>query len=357
MKTGKQASQRTEKYLLNVQVYGEAKRYAFVDECKLNNARFEQPIQKQNIMNFAMENFEKRNKSKKAQQIAQTKGTRDMLGRLLFLSVKMDIDISKVFCYPLLPEPPCFAHPDGSLRESPKSKVFEHLTKDRNCELPASKTTFVGDGMFVLRSEISNCSTYGALARKMLFTVMNGCDDRGDLCFDVYESPSIKDIERKDRGDADSCRMFSIGSKTKIEKDATELLKYSSFKNELLRFLSEEFKDPIYAPFIGTKVFYCAINNTCTKHYNVEGEYRFVVVDALYGDHLEADTRVMFHAAHAEENNPGNIVIRGNDADICIIMIMHAHKINKSILWYSAGQNYNNKKKCEHPRTCTKYRQ
>ena len=50
----------------------------------------------------------------------------------------------------------------------------------------------------------------------------------------------------------------------------------------------------------------------------------------------------MFHAAHAEENNPGNIVIRGNDADICIIMITNAHKITKSILWYSAGQNYNN---------------
>ena len=36
--------------------------------------------------------------------------------------------------------------------------------------------------------------------------------------------------------------------------------------------------------------------------------------------HLEADTRVMFHAKHADLHDPGNIIVRANDADVCIIL-------------------------------------
>ena len=78
-------------------------------------------------MNFATKNFQRKNTSKKTAAIAQTKGTRDMLGRLLFLSIQRQIDIMTVFQYPLLPEPDCFVHPDSSIRNSPKSKVFHFL--------------------------------------------------------------------------------------------------------------------------------------------------------------------------------------------------------------------------------------
>ena len=47
-------------------------------------------------------------------------------------------------------------------------------------------------------------------------------------------------------------------------------------------------------------------------------------VPELHGDHLEADTRVEFHAKHADEVNAGNIVIRANDTDIMVILITNA---------------------------------
>ena len=44
-------------------------------------------------------------------------------------------------------------------------------------------------------------------------------------------------------------------------------------------------------------------------------------VPELYGDHLEADTRVAFLAKHVDEANPRNIVIRANDTDIMVILL------------------------------------
>ena len=127
LKTGKQSSPNTEKYLLNIFTDGAKRRDNFVSECCKRPARFEEAIHKTNIVNLAAENFQKKNKSSKAATILQAKGTRDMFGRLLFLSVKREIDRNKVFQFPLLPEPPCIAHPDGSLRDSPKSKVYHML--------------------------------------------------------------------------------------------------------------------------------------------------------------------------------------------------------------------------------------
>ena len=63
-------------------------------------------------------------------------------------------------------------------------------------------------------------------------------------------------------------------------------------------------------------------------------------VTDLYGHHLEADTRVAFHAAHADNNDPGNIVIRTNDADIMIVIICNSMRFRSNI-WLNYGLDYN----------------
>ena len=47
-----------------------------------------------------------------------------------------------------------------------------------------------------------------------------------------------------------------------------------------------------------------------------EGMLKVGDMPELSGYHLEGDTRVMFHAKHADIRNPANIVIRANDTDI-----------------------------------------
>ena len=52
------------------------------------------------------------------------------------------------------------------------------------------------------------------------------------------------------------------------------------------------------------------------EFYSVDNILNFEEVPDLFGSHHEADIRVIFHAAHADNHNPGNIVVRENDADI-----------------------------------------
>ena len=203
---------------------GEEKRNDFVTDCEEDSTCFERPIKKSKIVNFVTENFQRKNTSKKASAIAQTKGTRDMFGRLLFLSIQRQIDIRSVFQYPLLPEQVCFARPDGSIRNSPKSKVFHFLRTKVTSTPPTPVKTVIVDGMFLLRACIGKCATYQVLARRILQDTLKLTSYRIDTCFDVYESPSIKHVERKVRGDENTIRIFSIGPKHKIEGTSTPIV-------------------------------------------------------------------------------------------------------------------------------------
>ena len=58
-----------------------------------------------------------------------------------------------------MPEPPWFCHPDVSLRDSPKSKVFHYLKGLLQSDSPPNVETMIADGMFLMRL-IRRCRTY-----------------------------------------------------------------------------------------------------------------------------------------------------------------------------------------------------
>ena len=99
--------------------------------------------------------------------------------------------------------------------------------------------------------------------QKIVSSVLKLTQRRADLCFDVYESPSIKDTKRKERGNEEYDRVFSVGPKTKIETDMHDLLSLSCFQDELLRFFFKEIEDQIYASITGSKLLHIAIDNRC----------------------------------------------------------------------------------------------
>ena len=110
-----------------------------------------------------------------------------------------------------------------------------------------------------------------------------------------------------------------------------------------LKFVLKEYEDPTYIHILGEKVFYCSIDNICKKFYAADGLLKVEDVTDLYGHHLEADTRVAFHAAYADNNDPGNIVIRANDTDI-LIVICNSMRFRSNI-WLDSGLDYNNSRK------------
>ena len=100
---------------------------------------------------YSTENFMKKNKSPKAAEIASAKGMRDMFARLLFLSVKHHLDLSKIFEYPLIPEAACFAHPEGTIRSCEKAAIFPLMCVGVTTVPPSHTNTVVVNGMFFLR--------------------------------------------------------------------------------------------------------------------------------------------------------------------------------------------------------------
>ena len=221
-----------------------------VQECLEDGNRFEKPIKRTKIVNLATENFENKNKSKVASPIAQAKGTRNVFDQLLYLSVRNKLDLRAILGYPLTSEPACFAHSDGTIRDSAKSKVA-HVLKDnvstKQAQAPELDTVII-NVMFLLRQQIERLSTYQKLDQNILKEALNMKTKRVDLVFYVYKSPSIKAIERKSRGNEETFIIYSNGPKQKIESSVKELLANTEYKRELRSLLSSEYEIKIYAP-------------------------------------------------------------------------------------------------------------
>ena len=162
-----------EKYLLILFKCGEEKRDVFVSECSSTSEQFIELICKITITNFASGNFERKNKSKVA-ELQATKGTRDLFGRLLYLSATNGMDLESVFSLRIPPEPACFAYSDGTSRQNDKLTVFHHLTKDFQSNPSDTIETVIANRMFILNLSTQNFpKTYSALARKILVKVLN----------------------------------------------------------------------------------------------------------------------------------------------------------------------------------------
>ena len=81
-------------------------------------------------------------------------------------------------------------------------------------------------------------ATFSSFARSILTKLLKCTKYPIDLCFDVYESPSVKDVKRKARGDNEVDCYFTFGPKQSLLSDF-EALQISEYKSQFLRFLME----------------------------------------------------------------------------------------------------------------------
>ena len=94
----------------------------FRDECFDNLIRLEKPIKKCKVKNFAADAV-KVKVTETNSKIKELQGTRDIIGRLLYLAVieDLDLDLHVVFTYPLTPVPLSLAHVNGTLHKTDKT--------------------------------------------------------------------------------------------------------------------------------------------------------------------------------------------------------------------------------------------
>ena len=157
---------------------------------------------------------------------------------------------------------------------------------------------------------------------------------------DKWIEPSIKDCEREDRGSLRG--VYSIKGPAQIRpSDWGEALKNKSFKESLIGFLIEAWKDDSCARILKNKTVYANYNNCCYKYRAENGVTISTEQDQFSSSHEEADNRMFFHLNHAL---PGStVVMRTDDTDSLVIALGYKHFFNTLEIWLEAGvQGKNN---------------
>ncbi|GFW07967.1 hypothetical protein TNCV_3920991 [Trichonephila clavipes] len=157
--------------------------------------------------------------------------------------------------------------------------------------------------------------------------------------------PSIKDSERCLRHEASLIDYIISGPDQVRPSDFAKELKNTKFKEALVGFFfekhwcSEEMKS-----FIGNRKIHINFQN-CQSYQVVDEKIQSNInEDLCCTSHEEADTKIIYHACNVAEKS--NIVIRGSDTDILIIMIgnMKNLKNSNSNIWMLNGTGNNERK-------------
>ena len=86
----------------------------------------------------------------KAEKVIEFKNTRDLFGRLLYISSQEKVDMAKVLSYPLLEFPVFLPHVDGSLMKTDKSQLMAKLEATPESTPPTTVDVIIVDAMLYL---------------------------------------------------------------------------------------------------------------------------------------------------------------------------------------------------------------
>lgn len=128
IRTGKVTSGPIKECLLGLRQKGKERHEEFIKSCFEDPNNFERSIKKERLLTFK-ENC-KSSKQSKDKRIASLVCSRDLLGRLLVLACKQDLDLKHVLSYPLTTVPLSMYSSDGLMVKTDKSALL-HLLEDR----------------------------------------------------------------------------------------------------------------------------------------------------------------------------------------------------------------------------------
>jgi len=153
-----------------------------------------------NIRNFNSDAAKSKIKTKD-NQVIELRGTRDLFGRLLYISSEKKVDLLKVFCYPLIPIPLSIGHIDGNSTRQIKASLIKKVENMCVGPLPPPVPDVVlVDATFMLHTLHGLPRTMGDVSTMILTSLCKIGKVVHFVC-DVYSTPSIKDMKRTKRGE------------------------------------------------------------------------------------------------------------------------------------------------------------
>ena len=303
------------------------------------SVKFQKPLKRLKISTFEQMSTKKSVTSTQKKTV-QIKAERNLLGRLLFLSQQNDIDLEKLFKYPLAPIPWCLATADGSLVKTDKSSLMHHLEQmaEPVTDLSMENAVYVVDGNAQFQAFTNLPTTFEDLAFNLFLSLPK--TQIVHFVTDTYKEMSIKQAERSRRGD--SAAIVIGGPKTKLPRDFKSFLLNSDNKKQFIRFLLDSWKTERYAKHLFHRDVYFACEDQCLLLSSGDGKSVSVTaVNELFSSQEEADTQIILHALHASERVPAEmkIVIRSPDTDVFILLIAYTSGMNQQVLFETGTGN------------------
>lgn len=325
--TGQAVTPDIENFLLNVEKFGSEQRKQFILECSADEERFEKVIKRNKILNFATA-LPKQKMSVAGKSVA-IQMQRDLFGQLFSLSLQETLNIDRVLAYPLTPVPLALCHMDGTICKTDKSTLMKILQKEIDCNPPNTCDVIIYDGFFIMHAIRDVPLSFSKISQKLMQVFTTSSAKTVIITFDRYLFPSIKDNEHSLRNRVRGQR-FQINGPDQIRpSNFSEALKNIYFKEALIEFLIEDWKNDYMAPWIGEKTI--IVNYLeCYKYEVNEGKVQRTFDPLLTcAGHEEADTKIVFHACNLSSDT--QVTIRCSDTDILIIMLGNMNFIEKNV--------------------------
>ena len=96
------------------------------------------------------------------------KNTRDLFSRLLYLSITAQLNMGKLFTFPLTPVPLTLVSSTGHMNKTDKSKLLHRLEQTTDSNDPISVYATLVDAMFFLHTLVNPPNTFGGIAHLVL---------------------------------------------------------------------------------------------------------------------------------------------------------------------------------------------
>ena len=260
-------------------------------------------IKKNNLQTSSSINRKVTGKSKNGNVVA-LKNSKKLLAKMLLIAKSRDLDMEDVLKYSLRPFPAPLATMEGNLVKTCKSKllsIIEAESKEAYVENVDgdSAIPLIIDAMAVLQTMKLTATTFGKLAEGLLAKIImmanSSNSSRVDFVGDSYPQQSIKDLEREKRSDGETYLTKIYGTQQRVPRQWKKFLSAGRNKEELLKFLFEEWKRCCPQVLNGVEVL-ITHENECHRLYAMGNNTICSIVNSLTCNHEEADTRMICHA-------------------------------------------------------------
>ena len=179
------------------------------------------------------------------------KADKNFFARLVLAQARQ-LNLKTILAYPLGPLPWALASTYGSLAKTNKATLLCLLEADTSPVENVPPAVWLVDGMALLQAlPTGKCEMFADISKLVLRQVLSAHHrqaGRVDLVMDCYRAGSIKSLERERRSGSDGGVCIRITNRQqKCPRQWSRYLRVSQNKDDLVRFLEDEWKRPEYA--------------------------------------------------------------------------------------------------------------